>query len=268
MPFDGWIRIGAFAVLGLGAGFQQGSTDPRVGAWTLSAAQSSLSPANKLVIVSSKDDGVHVVMSGENHLDFTAKSDGHDAPLPGNPGFNQVRLRRVDKRQVEVTEKKDGAVIAIIRDKISPDGNELTTTTMIKGQPDQVTVWVRTGGAKVAHDPFSGEWSEDLGKSRLKQGLTLKIDAEGRDGVHFAGDFSYTAHLDGKQYDLKNSRNDTVQLQLADAHTVDATYRRGDQVTQKDHWVVAADGKQMTLTSSGTLETGQRLMEKLTFVKQ
>ncbi|WP_263377349.1 hypothetical protein [Granulicella paludicola] len=268
MPFGGLIRIGAFVMLGLGTGFQQGGADPRVGTWTLSAAQSSLTPANKLVIVSSKDDGVHVVMSGENHLDFTAKSDGHDSPLAGTPGFNQVRLRRVDKKQVEVTEKKDGAVVAIIRDKISPDGNELTTTTMATGRPDQVTVWIRTGGAKVPHDPFSGEWSEDLGKSRMKQGMTLKIDPVGRDGVHFAGDFSYTAHFDGKQYDLKNSRNDTVQLQAVDAHTVDAVYRRGDQITQRDRWIVSADGKQLTLTSSGTLESGQRLMEKLTFTKQ
>ncbi len=69
--------------------------------------------------------------------------------------------------------------------------------------------------------------------------------------------------FDGKQYDLKNSRNDTVTLQLVDPHTVDAIYRRDDQVTQKDRWVVSADGQQMTLTTTGTLETGQRVTEKL-----
>ena len=84
----------------------------------------------------------------------------------------------------------------------------------------------------------------------------------------FSGDFSYTARFDGKQYDLKNSRNDTVTLQLVDPHTVDAIYRRDDQVTQKDRWVVSADGQQMTLTTTGTLETGQRLTEKLLFKKQ
>ena len=60
-----------------------------------------------------------------------------------------------------------------------------------------------------------------------------------------------TARFDGKQYDLKNSRNDTVTLQLVDAHTVDSIYRRDDQLTQKDRWVVSADGKQMTLTDHG-----------------
>jgi hypothetical protein len=86
--------------------------------------------------------------------------------------------------------------------------------------------------------------------------------------VRFSGDYSYTAHFDGKPYDLKNSRNDTVTLALVDSHTVDAIYKRDNQVTQKDRWVVSADGKQMMLTSTGTLETGQRINEKLQFRKQ
>jgi hypothetical protein len=102
----------------------------------------------------------------------------------------------------------------------------------------------------------------------LRQGLVLKIEAEGRGGIRFTGDFSYTARFDGKQYDLKNSRNDTVTLELVDAHTVDAIYRRDDQVTQKDRWVVSGDGQQMTLSTAGTLETGQRVTEKLVFKKQ
>ena len=204
-------------------------------------------------------------MSGETHLDFTAKWDGHETPVPGNPAFNQVELHRIDKKQAEVKEKKDGAVVATVRDKLSQDGNELTITTASAGHADQITVWTRSGGAKVADDPFAGEWTQDLSKTRLRQGLLLKIEADGNDGVRFSGDFSYTARFDGKQYDLKNSRNDTVTLQLVDPHTVDAIYRRDDQVTQKDRWVVSADGQQMTLTTTGTLETGQHVTEKLVF---
>jgi hypothetical protein len=207
-------------------------------------------------------------MSGDTHLDFTAKSDGHDTPVPGNPAFNQVELRRIDKKQAEVKEKKDGAVVATVREKLSSDGDELTTTTASKGHADQITVWTRSGGAKVAGDLFAGEWTQDLSKTRLRQGLVLKIEADGKDGVRFSGEFSYTARFDGKQYDLKNSRNDTVTLELVDPHTVDSIYRRDDQLAQKDRWVVSADGQQMTLTTTGTLETGQRVTEKLLFKKQ
>jgi hypothetical protein len=207
-------------------------------------------------------------MSGETHLDFTANSNGKGSSAPGNLGFNQIELHRIDKRQAEVKEKKDGTVVATVREKLSNDGNELTTTTASRGKADQITIWARSGGAKVAKDLFAGEWTQDLSKTRLRQGLALKIEADGRGGVRFLGDFGYTARFDGKQYDLKNSRNDTVTLELVDPHTVNAIYRRGDQVTQRDGWLVSADGKQLTLSSTGTLETDQRVNEKLVFKKQ
>jgi hypothetical protein len=246
---------------------QSGVTDPRIGAWTLVSAQSSLEPPNRLSITHVQGGGVHVVMSGESRFDFTANRNGHDSPAPGNLGFNQIVLHRIDKRQAEVTQKKDGTVVATVREQVSKDGKELTATTTSVGHPDRITVWTRTGGAKLAVDPFVGEWTQDLSKTRLRQGLVLKIEADGSGGVRFLGDFSYTAHFDGKPYDLKNSRNDTVTLELVDPHTVDASYQRDGQVTQKDRWVVSADGQQMTLSTTGTLESGQKLTEKLVFKK-
>jgi len=207
-------------------------------------------------------------MSGETHLDFTAKSDGHDTAVPGNPGFDQVELHRIDKRQSEIKEMKDGAVVAIVREKLSADGTELTISTTTKGHADQITVWTRTGGAKVAHDPLAGEWTEDLSKSLLRQAIALKIEPDGNGGVRFAGEFSYTARFDGKPYDVKNSRNDTVVLQLVDPHTMDSIFRRDDQVTQKDRSVISADGESMTVTTTGVLENGQHLTAHMVYKKQ
>lgn len=255
------------ALLGLIAGLPLCAADPRVGAWTLVSAKSSLTPPNKLSITPLKD-GVHVVSSGDTHLDFTAKWDGHETSVQGNPAFNRLELRRVNKHQAEVTEKKDAAVVAIVRYRISTDGNELTGTTSEKSHPDQITVWTRTGGAKVAANLFAGEWTEDLSKTRMRQGLALKIEADGNDGVRFSGDFSYSARFDGKEYDLRNSVNDTVTLQLVDAHTVDSIYRRDDKISQKDRWVVSADGQQMTVTTTGALESGQQLRENMVFRKR
>ena len=254
------VLFGLFVALHLGA------ADPRVGSWTLISAQSSLDPPDKLSI-SSQHGAVHVVISGENHLDFAAKLGGHDASVPGNPAFNQIELRRIDKHNVEVKQKKDGALVATIRDKLSKDGNELISTTSQKGHPDKITVWTRSGGKKSANDLFAGEWTEDLSKTRLRQGMALTIEPEGSGAVRFSGDFSYSARFDGQQYDLKNSRNDTVTLQMVDAHTVDAIYRRDDQITQKDRWVVSADATQMTVTTAGTLESGQQIKETLVFRK-
>jgi hypothetical protein len=255
------------ALIALFLAAQLGAADPRIGSWTLVSAQSSLDPPNKLSITSLHGI-VHVVISGNTHLDFTANLNGHDTSVQNNPAFDQIELRRIDKHQVELREKKDGSLVTTIHDKISADGNELTSTTLQNGLPDRITVWRRTGVKKSANDLFAGDWTEDRSKSRLRQGMALKIEADGSDGVRFSGEYSYTARFDGKDYDLKNSVNDTVTLQLVDAHTVDAIYKRGDQITQKDRWVVSANGAEMTVTTSGTLETGQQLKETLTFRKQ
>jgi hypothetical protein len=255
------------ALLGLVSATQLCAADPRIGTWTLISAQSALEPPNKLSITS-LHDGVHIVTSGDTHVDFTAKWNGHGAPVQGNPAFDQIELRRIDKKQAEAKEKKDGALVATVRYKLSTDGNEITGTTSAKGHADRITVWTRSGGAKVPDNLFAGEWMQDLTKTRMRQGLGLKIEADGKEGVRFSGDYSYSARFDGKQYDLKDSVNDTVAIELVDAHTVEAIYRRDDQIAQKDRWVVSADGQQMTLTTTGTLETGQRLQETLIFRKQ
>jgi len=262
-------RIRTLALLGVILVFMVGAlelraADPRVGAWALVSAQSTMEPANKLSITS-KLKLVHVVMSGETRLDFTAKADGKPMAVEGNPAFDQVEMRKIDGKQAQLTEKKNGAVVATVLQKVSKDGKELTITRSSKGHADQTTVWTRTGGAKAVLDPVAGDWTEDLSKTRLAQGLPLKIEADGGGGVRFLWDFSYTARLDGRPYEVRNSRNDTVTLQLVDARTVDAFYKREDLVTQKDRWVVSGDGREMTVTTSGTLESGQRVAETLVF---
>ena len=266
-PIDLGGSIRTLLLLVLLAAIQPGAADPRIGSWALISAQSSLDPPNRLSITP-LHDGVHVVMSGETHLDFTANWNGQKSSTPGNLAFNQIELRRIDKRQAEVKEEKDGTLVATVREKLSNDGNELTTTTATRGHPDRITVWTRSGGTKVASNLFAGEWTQDLSKTRLRQSLVLKIETDVSGGIRFLGDFSYTARFDGKQYDLKNSRNDTVTLELIDPNTVDAFYRRNDQITQKDRWVVSAEGQQMTVSTTGTLETGQRVTEKLLFKRQ
>jgi hypothetical protein len=255
------------ALFGLLTVTQLRAADPRIGSWKLVSAQSTLNPPNKLSVIPLKD-AIHVVMSGDTHLDFTAKNDGHETAVEGNPAFNRVELQRIDKFQTQIKEKKDGVVVATVLNKLSPDAKELTITTSEKNHTIHVTVWTKSGGAKVADDLFAGEWTQDLSKTRLRQGLSLKIEADGADGVRFSGEFSYTGRFDGKDYNLKNSRNDTVTLALTDAHTVDSIYKRDNQVTEKDRWVVSADGQQMTLTTTGMLETGQQISENLVFHKQ
>jgi hypothetical protein len=243
------------------------AADPRIGTWKLVSADSALDPPTVLSITPS-GKGVHVVISGSAHVDFVTGWDGRDNHVQGIPAFNQITIRRIDKYQSEIKEKKNGTLVATLCDKVSSDRKELVVTTIQPQHEDQITVWERTGGARDAANPFVGEWTQNLSKTRLRQGLVIKIEANGADGVHFQGDFSYTAKFDGRDYPLKDSRDDTVALVLSDSHTVDSTYKRGDEVADRDRWVISADGQQMTMTTTGVLGTGERVKEKLVFRKQ
>ena len=185
-------RIRNFALFGLAAALQIGAAnsqvaaaDPRIGAWTLVSAQSTLNPPNTLSITPLHNNELHVVMSGETSIDFTAKSDGHATAVLGNPAFNQVTLRKIDKRQSEVTEKKDGAVVATVRDKLSQDGKELTITTASAGHPDQITVWTRSGGAKVGPGPSRRR----MDGGSQQDSFAARVAAQDRGGWQWRGPF-------------------------------------------------------------------------------
>lgn len=242
------------------------AADPRIGTWKLVSADSHLDPPRVLSITHA-GKGVHVAISGVN-VEFTSNWDGHDNHVQNVPAFNQIVMRRIGKDQAEIKEKENGALVATLHDKVSADRKELTTTTVQPGREDQITVWERSGGPHDPRNPFIGEWTQDFSKTRLRQGLVIKIEPSGKDGVHFAGEFTYTANFDGRDYPLKDSRDDTVALRLTDPRTVDSTYKRGDEIGDQDRWVVSADGQQMTLTTSGSLGTGERIKENLVFRKQ
>jgi hypothetical protein len=210
-------------------------------------------------------DSIHVTMTGEKHLDFTVDNKAKTSPAPGNLGFNQISLHRISKKEAEVKEAKDGVPVATIHQKLSADGNELTTTTTNKGQAPVVTVWTRTGGTKAGNDLFAGEWTQDMGKSLMRQATPLRIEPDGAGGVRFTGGYSYTGKFDGKAYPVKDSLNDDVTLQV-NGNAVDAIFKRDGHVTQKDHWVV--NGDMMTLTSTETLETGQKMTAKVVYKKR
>ena len=144
-------KISTFSVLfGLLFAAQIAAADPRAGSWKLVSAQSSLDPPNTLSIASQHGE-VHVVISGSTHADFTAKLNGHDTSVQNNPAFDQIELKRIDRHQVELKEKKDGAIVATIHEKLSKDANEMTSRTSQTGHADKITVWKRTGGKEVSH---------------------------------------------------------------------------------------------------------------------
>jgi len=60
---------------------------------------------------------------------YSAKLDGTEAPIYGDPGATSVSVKRVDENTLEETDKRDGKVILVQHIRLSADGKTLTVST-------------------------------------------------------------------------------------------------------------------------------------------
>ena len=123
----------------------------------------------------------------------------------------------------------------------------------------------------LAADARVGTWKFNAAKSKFKPGpayksRTVKIEAAG-EGVKVAIDgvlgdgkaqsYSYTVNYDGKDYPVTgNPAADTIAYKKVDDSTIEATTKKGGQVTATVTIVLAKDGKSMTVTSKGKDDKG------------
>lgn len=110
------------------------------GTWKLDPARSSFSPGpapkSMSVTYSSVDkDAVRIVVESvpatgaAQRWEMTARYDGKDHPVKGNPNADTVSIRRIDELTGESTFKKAGKVTATNRRTLSADGKTLTITS-------------------------------------------------------------------------------------------------------------------------------------------
>ena len=59
---------------------------------------------------------------------YTAKLDGTDAPMTGDPGTTSVSVKLIGKDTLEETDKRDGKVIGVLKETVSADGKTIQAT--------------------------------------------------------------------------------------------------------------------------------------------
>src|SRR5271167_946699 len=102
-----------------------------MGTWKLNEAKSNFPPGaakNMTVVYEAAGDNVKVTVDGVDgdgkptHNVWTGKLDGKDYPLTGDPAANTRSYTKVDDHTTELTNKKDGKIVAAGRIVVSPDG--------------------------------------------------------------------------------------------------------------------------------------------------
>ena len=131
--------------------------NPMLGTWKLDPAKSTFSPGpapkGQTAKLEAVDGGMKVVADRiesdgkPTHFEWTAKFDGKDYPVKGDPGRDAVSVRKIDNYTLEITNKKAGKVLSTIRAVYARDGKsrtETTTGTSPQGQKiKNVTVWAK-----------------------------------------------------------------------------------------------------------------------------
>jgi hypothetical protein len=141
-----------------------------------------------------------------------------------------------------------------------------------------------TAAQAQAPEPIMGTWTLDVAKSTYKPGpgpkqSTLTVDPAGKgikvavDSVNADGSplkWGFTSARDGKEEApvTGNPLFDVVTSTRESATAGTNVYKKGGKVVMTSKIAVSADGKSMTVTSTGTDMKGQAVHNVSTYIKK
>jgi len=112
------------------------AADQFTGTWTLNVAKSKYSPGMPPKAQTTKLEmlkgGIREIVDRVNadgsktHWDFTAKFDGKDYPITGDPDRDMASVKKVDDFTLEVVNKKAGKVTTSMKLVVAKDGKSRT----------------------------------------------------------------------------------------------------------------------------------------------
>ena len=120
---------------------------------------------------------------------------------------------------------------------------------------------------------MEGTWKLNAAKSTFSPGpapksMTVTYSTVGEDGMRIvvavtpadgeAQKWEMTAHYDGKDHPVKGNPNaDTIMVKRIDDRTGESTFKKDGKVTATNRRVLSADGKTLTITSTGMTADGK-----------
>ena len=120
----------AVAVVFTGVGSAQ-NANPRIGKWKLKQEPPAI---NIMTYEAAGDGGMKVTVESKNaqgreqKWTYTTMLDGKDVPISGHPSADMCAVKKIDPMTNEITNKKNGRVIQIITNVLTPDGRTINNT--------------------------------------------------------------------------------------------------------------------------------------------
>lgn len=94
-------------------------SSPISGSWRMKSVSDISSDA---ITWTYKVNGDELTMTNPTGQSYTAKMDGADAPMKGDPGVTTVSVKKVGKDTIEEIDKRDGKVIGVMKFTVESGG--------------------------------------------------------------------------------------------------------------------------------------------------
>jgi hypothetical protein len=136
-----YVRLITLIIISIGAAL---AADPFTGTWKLdSSRMKTSSPITETVIIEPiGTDGFKITRDSERqgktmHVAGSFKFDGKEYPFTGlGPTDTMVSVRRIDPRQWEITNKREGVVTGKFSQTVTEDGKTLIMKALpVEGRP-------------------------------------------------------------------------------------------------------------------------------------
>jgi hypothetical protein len=123
---------------------------------------------------------------------------------------------------------------------------------------------IAAGHTATAQSPFAGTWKMNQEKSHLA-GDTMKFGPAQEQAIELvAGGMTYSFRTDGKTYALPSGDVAIWRQNAPDSWTTE--YRKIDnKLLSTDNWKLSADGKTLTVTTSGAKANGDLYSNTVTY---
>ena len=105
--------------------------NPRIGKWKLRQEPPGI---NIMTYEPADGGGMKVTVESKNaqgreqKWTYTTMLDGKDVPITGHPSADMCSVKKIDDRTNEISNKKNGRVIQVITNVITPDGKTINNT--------------------------------------------------------------------------------------------------------------------------------------------
>jgi hypothetical protein len=133
-------------------------------------------------------------------------------------------------------------------------------------------------------DPMNGVWKLDVAKSKFSPapgpksltatidttGDSRKVSVEGASGDGTAVKWGYAGTFDGKEIKVTgtNPDADVIILKRLSPTSTETTYKKGGKTTIVNVLTVSADGRTLTVSTTGTNAQGQKVNHTQVLEKQ